>query len=246
MYLSVLDTPFLQDIATEHRKLAESMFVERQYPKGQVIFFQGDEGNEMYIVKSGALKIYRQDENREIILGHQFPGEPVGELEAFHYDNRRAASAASIEKTVLWMIKKQDILELAKLCPEMMRKTIYVLGERLAQANRKLEYLAFLDTRVRVGNLLLDLYSNFGVETEDGLRIEWKITQQHFADMIGLGRESVARVLQELQNNGLVRIVNKQIHILDLAAIQSLSGAQSGNMEGRKWHSTHKYDSLSV
>lgn len=243
MYISVVDTPFFSGIIDEHNKQTiESMFVLKKYPKGQVIFFYGDQGNEMYIIKKGILKIYRQDEDREIIFGHQFPGEAIGELEVFHHDNIRTASVATIESSELWVIKKNDLLELAKKYPTLLHKTIYMLSERLIQANRKLEYLAFLDTRVRVANLLLDLHYNFGESTDTGHIINWKITQQHIANMIGVTRESAARVIHEFQREGLIQQKNRYIYIYNLDAIQQLaSNNQSISEDNRAWHSTHKY-----
>lgn len=138
MYLSVLDTPFFRGmIEDKDRERVESLFVERRYPKGHILFFQGDEGREMFIVKSGTLKIFLQRDAQEIILGHQFPGEMVGELEMFHYDKRRTASVAAIEPSVLWMIRRGDLMELTRQYPEIMRKMIYILSERLIQADRK-------------------------------------------------------------------------------------------------------------
>ncbi len=72
----------------------------------RLFFFQGDEGHEMYIIKSGALKIYQEHEYKQIILAHQFPGETLGELEVLHHDNRRLASAATIEKNDVMDDKK--------------------------------------------------------------------------------------------------------------------------------------------
>jgi cAMP-binding proteins - catabolite gene activator and regulatory subunit of cAMP-dependent protein kinases len=247
MYSSVLDTPFfIGMIEDEHRPLVESRFVERRYPKGQILFHCGDEGHEMYIVKSGVLKIFRESDGLELVLGHQFPGEAVGELEMFHYDNRRTASVATLEPAVLWMIKRDDLLELAKLYPELLRRTIYILSERLIQADRKLEYLAFLDVRVRVANLLLDLYANFGEATENGTRINWKITQQHLASMIGSGRESAAKALHEMQSDGIIEIRNRLIHILDTRALQDIASVRNEHDANRKWHSTFKYDISAV
>ncbi|GIO29383.1 MULTISPECIES: Crp/Fnr family transcriptional regulator [Paenibacillus] len=243
MFDSVLDTSFFKDIIQDKdRGLVESKFVLRTYPKGQILYLHGEEGHEMYIIKSGALKIYRQDDSREIIFGHQFPGEAIGELEMFHHDNRRTASVAAIERTMLWAIKRQDLDELVRMYPDIMRKTIYILSERLTQADRKLEYLAFLDTRVRVANLLLDLYSNFGVETKDGLLISWKITQNHFASMIGVGRESASRVINEFQAEGLLHIKNRMFIIINLDIIQKIAKHEPSVDNERRWHSTHKYD----
>lgn len=243
MFDSVVDTPFFKDLIHEKdRELVESKFVLRSYPKGQILYLHGDEGHEMYIIKSGALKIYRQDDCREIIFGHQFPGEAIGELEMFHHDNRRTASVAAIEQTTLWVIKRQNLDELVRMYPDIMRKTIYILSERLTQADRKLEYLAFLDTRVRVANLLLDLCSNFGTETKIGYLIKWKVTQQHFASMIGVGREAVSRVFKDFQTDGLLHIEGKTLIILDLGRIQNIAKQETLVANERRWHSTHKYD----
>jgi len=243
MYLSVLDTPFFRGmIEDKDREWVESLFVERRYPKGQILFFQGDEGHEMFIVKSGTLKIFLQRDAQEIILGHQFPGEVIGELEMYHYDNRRTASVAAIEPSELRMIRRGELMELTHRYPEIMRKVIYILSERLIQADRKLEYLAFLDMRVRVANLLLDLAINFGVSTEDGLLINWRITQQHMAGMIGAGREATAKVLQELRDDGIISIRNRQIYIENLQALREIAEARKEPDLSRRWHSTYKYD----
>jgi CRP/FNR family cyclic AMP-dependent transcriptional regulator len=239
---SVIDTVFFQDIHIEDEKFVVSKFTERRCRKGQVVFFQGEIGHEMYIVKSGSLKIFREHNAKEIILGHQFQGETIGELEVVHHNNTRLASVAAMEESVLWVINKQNLEELINTYPQLLRKLFYVVSERLDQADRKLDYLAFLDTRLRVVNLLLDLHSNFGLETNEGYLINWKITQQHFAFMIGVNRESAARALQELQTDNIISIDKKLITILDLSTLQKMSSSPYPKEEFRKWHSTYKYD----
>lgn len=241
MLKTVLDSDLFNGIEISDIDFVLSKFIERRFPKNQVIFFQGDQGNEMYIIKSGLLKIYREDDTKEIIFGHQFPGQMIGELEVIHCENHRLASVAAIENTTVWMIKKADLEDLITLYPQILRKIFYVVSERLQQADRKLEYLAFLDARVRVVNLLLDLYSNFGVETKDGYLIEWKITQQHFANMIGIGRESVTRSLQDLQEDKIISIENKLITIIDLPTLKKRAHQDQHPIEKRRWHSSYKY-----
>jgi len=240
VYKSVIETPFFHGIfPTSEVERVSSLFVERSFPTGQIIFFQGDIGNEMYVVKSGALKIYQQDDTREVILGHQFPGETVGELEVIHHDQQRLASVATIEKSTLWILKKLDLDALIEEYPEILRRAFCIVSERLSQADQKIYYLSFLDTRSRVANLLLDLYANFGVETEEGFLINWKITQQHFASMIGLNRESVTRVLKDLQKYNIIQLEKRFIYIIDVEEIQTLAGSLQNKIEKRKWHSFH-------
>lgn len=240
---SVLNTSLFAGIEIADPDLVQSMFIERRYSKGQVLFWQGDPGLHMYIIQSGSLKIFRQAEGKELILGHQFPGETIGELEAVHNSNLRLASAATLEKTVLWAIHKPDLENLILLYPQVLRNLFYVIGERLGQADRKLEYLAFLGTRIRVANLLLDLYSNFGVEAPGGYKIDWKITHQHLAYMIGAGRESVTIALQELQANQIIAVHNKYITVTNLTALKQLANdEQDFFADSREWHPSSKYN----
>ncbi|WP_411343312.1 Crp/Fnr family transcriptional regulator [Paenibacillus sp. WLX1005] len=243
MYFSVADTSFFLNIVKpSNRQDIESKFVLKKYPRGQILYEYGDQGDTMYIVKSGSLKIYRTDDQYEIVLGHQFPGEAVGELELFHHNPMRTASVATLEPSELWMIRRSDMNILVTQYPELMRKVIYILSERLTQADRKIEYLAFLDARVRVANLLLDLCSNFGIQDDITWRINWKVTHQHFADMIGVTRETVTKVINQFQQDGWLYIEKRQFIITNLSMIQHMAGGNMTVHSERIWHSTHKYE----
>lgn len=245
MYQSITDTPFFQHILLPKDVSAVKSAAQLQlYEKGSALYFEGDKGKEMFLVKSGSLKIFRQHSGQEIILGHQFPGEAIGELETFHYHNQRTASVAALEPTEVWMLPGDFMQELAEKYPAFYKKTIYILSERLAQTNRLLEYVTFLDVRMRVANLLLDLHTNFGESTEEGEMIRWKITHQHAANMIGSSREALSRAFHSLQQEKLIRLEKRFIYILDLEKLTALSESseKSGVYQNREWHSSYKYD----
>ncbi|PYE49765.1 Crp/Fnr family transcriptional regulator [Paenibacillus barcinonensis] len=242
MYNDVADTPFFKDIINEEsREFISAKFRERTFPKGHILYFQDDPGHAMYVIKTGILKIYRQEDDQEIVLGHQFPGEVIGELELFHHDNHRTASVATLDKVMVWEIRREQMDEIVRVYPDLMRKVIYILSERLIQADRKIEYLAFLDVRVRAANLLLDLVSNFGKKTSNGLLIDWRITQQHFGSMIGVGRETASKALNDFKNEKLIHMDHRKVYVIDLEGLQGVANANQDPVEKRVWHSTHKY-----
>ncbi|WP_339831809.1 Crp/Fnr family transcriptional regulator [Paenibacillus sp. FSL R7-0272] len=242
MYQSVVDSPFFKDIIKEEeRTWIESKFLLRKYPKNQVLYFQNDPGHTMYVIQTGILKIFRQEDHQEIVLGHQFPGEVIGELELFHHDNLRTASVAAFDEVSVWEIRREQMDEIVRIYPDLMRKVIYILSERLIQADRKIEYLAFLDVRVRAANLLLDLVSNFGKKTSNGYLINWKITQQHFGSMIGVGRETASKALNDFKTEKLIHMDHRKVYVIDLEGLQCVANANQDPVEKRVWHSTHKY-----
>jgi len=218
-----------------------SLFIERTYPKGQILFFQGDEANELYIVKSGVLKIYQEDDVKEVILGHQFSGEPVGEIEVIYDEMPRLASVATLEKTTLWIIKKDEFSLLLNRYPELLRRILYITCERLNQANQKIYYLTFLDTRLQLANLLLDLYENFGQENCDGKVINWKVTQDHIAKMLGLNRESVTRTLRDFKKEGLISTRKRYLYLDNINEIKRIVHQSKSKIDNRTWHSKHNY-----
>lgn len=244
MFDSILNTSLFADIEITEPELVLSMFTERHYTKDSIVFWQGDPGLDMYVIKSGSLMIFRQLDGKELILGHQFPGECIGELEAIHTNNTRLASVAAIEQTILWKICKSDLEKLLTLYPQILRKLFYVVSERLDQADRKLQYLAFLSSKIRIANLLLDLHSNFGVELQEGYLINWKCTHQHMAHMIGVSRESVTIGLQELQAKQIISVRDKYITIDNLPALKKLAQDEETSTNDREWHpsSSYKYN----
>ncbi|MEK5416268.1 Crp/Fnr family transcriptional regulator [Paenibacillus sp. FSL L8-0708] len=241
MSQSILDIPLFKDINVTDIQFVLSKFNERRFAKNCVIFHQGDPGIEMYVIKSGSLKIFREVEGKELILGHQFPGETIGELEVVHSNNSRLASVATLEKTVLWAIHKFDLEDLMDHYPQILRRLFYVVSERLDQADRKIAYLAFLSSKIRIANLLLDLHSNFGVEVNEGYLINWKTTHQHMAYMIGVGRESVTIALNELQSKQIISVHDKYITINDLVALKQLANDEQ-DCKGREWHPSYRYN----
>ncbi len=240
MIRSLLDSDLFKNIPQLDEHYVISKFTEKKFIKNQVVFSQGEPGLEMYVVKSGSLQIYLQENDKVIIVGHQFPGESIGELEVVHYNNHRLASVSAYEDSILWMIRKPELEDLIIRYPMIMHKLFFNISERLAQANRKIAYLAFMDSRLRMANLLLELYDNFGSQTEQGIVIKWKVTQQHLANMIGVNRESAARALKELQTEGIIRIHSKTILLKDLSRLKQIAN-DSNPFGTREWHSTNKY-----
>ncbi|QKS72681.1 Crp/Fnr family transcriptional regulator [Paenalkalicoccus suaedae] len=241
MYQSVIDTTFFHSIIHRNdRELVEQAFIERCYEREHTIYHEGDDGESMFIVKSGSVKILRESDSQEIILGHQLPGETFGELEIFHYDKKRTASVRTLEDTVVWSTTRERLQPILEKYPKLYNRIIYVLSERLVQANRKIDYLAFLNARVRVANLLMDMYYNFK-GTKKGIPfINRKITHQYVADMIGISRESASRVLTELQQKKIIDVRQKLIYIDNYAQLKQMArSSKHEEDEARIWHRSY-------
>jgi CRP/FNR family transcriptional regulator len=227
-----------KDIPKDRLEEFRPLFKLRRFNKNHILIYEDDPGDEVYFIRSGMVKVYRMKEAQEIVFNFHFPGNAVGELEAICEAKRlpRMASVEAFEPVTAWMLAKQDLLSIIDKHPVVLRRAYNLLVERLVIMNRKLRSLTFDDTRTRTADMIMDLYHNFGVAEEGAHRIEFKITQSLLADMLGLTRESVSKVLGEFKKEGVISIEHKTIHILNLPQLERMCQEPNEAAVQRVWH----------
>ncbi|MDI3280622.1 MAG: Crp/Fnr family transcriptional regulator [Bacillota bacterium] len=204
-----------------HRLLA--IAGERTYRKGSTIFFENDPGEALYVILAGRVKVYKlAADGREKILAILGPGEYFGEMSLLD-GLPRSASTEAMETTRLLMIQRQEFLSLLSAHPSLALKVIAELSRRLRQANAQVEELAFLDVRGRVARGLLALVAAHGSPHPAGQRIDLRLTHKELASYCGAARETVTRVLLELQDSGAIEVDGHRIVVVDRAALEELA-----------------------
>jgi len=209
-----MKVPFFQELSPDELEPIAELLLERRYKKGATIFLEGDQGDELYIIKSGMVKIFRFDGVREVILALFREGDYFGEMEVIQRtEYGRSASAETLEPSVLYGLKRKDFVEFMEQKPQVALKLLDISMSRLRSTNEQLRNLTFLDARSRIIKTIIRLSQEHGVLTADGTLIDLKLTHQQLADMVSTVRETVTKVLLELQNKQLIHIDKKRILI---------------------------------
>jgi len=214
--------PFFQDLEDEDLAKLAPLFLTRTYEKGTNIFREGEAGEELFIIKSGVVKIYRDDEVRDIILAIFRDGDFFGEMAVLENEQVRSASAKTMEKTVVYYLTRRDFVALLEQNPKISRRILETALDRLRKANELITDLTLLDVRTRIIKMMLRLTEKHGVNQKTGILIDLKLTHQQIADMTGTVRETVTKVLLDLQNQDFIQIKKKKILICNLAEIERL------------------------
>lgn len=214
--------PFFEELTEEELRAISSMVITRTYEKGRNVFLEGEEGDELYIIKSGVINIYRIDEAREIILAIFGEGDFFGEMAVLENEQVRSASAKTMEKSILYALKRQDFMSLLNRNPNISMKMLKTTLDRLRKANELITNLTILDARTRVIRMILRLADQHGIQHKDGVLINLKLTHQQIADMTGTVRETVTKILLELQNEKLIHIEKKKIMIYDIEKLEQI------------------------
>lgn len=202
--------------------LAETM-VERQYKKGETLFFEGDPGDSLYIVSSGTVKVYRvAEDGREKTLALLGAGEFFGEM-ALLDEGPRSAIAETMEPTTLYHLHRSDFLKTVTAEPTIALRIIRVLSRRIRQTNAQVMDIVFRDVRGRVANTLGELCDRHGKPTQAGTRIDLILTHQELANLVGTARETVSRILAELQDNHCLTVDGRYLVLKDREKLDAIA-----------------------
>jgi len=211
--------PFFREIAPEVLARIVPYIAEKTYKKGAIIFFEGDEGDEIYFIRSGAVNIYSFDGVKKVILAFLREGEYFGEMALIKPGLLRSATAETTQATKVYTLRRGDFERLIENNPRLAFHLLDYTMERLRRANQQIYDLTFLTVRTRIIKRLLRLAQEYGTPTSQGTVIGLKLTHQQLAEMVGAVRETVSKVLSELQEEGLIKIQAKMIIVPDEEAL---------------------------
>lgn len=217
----VRNVPLFEHLKDEELMTISSLFIERKYKKNAIIFFEGDTGDELFVVKSGTVKIYRLDNTKQITLTLFRGGDFFGEMSLVQRGFTRSANAETLEQSILYTLNRTTFFECMERTPSLCLKLLEVTMNRLRKANEQIHDLTFLDVRTRILKTVYQLSLDYGEVKRGQTQIAIKLTHQEIANLVGTVRESVTKVLQELQEEGTISVDNKMITILDMPTLIS-------------------------
>ncbi len=182
----------------------------RHSAKDTVVFFENEEGDSFFMILEGRVRVtILGDDGREIILTMLGPGDFFGEM-ALLDNEPRSATAIAAEDTELLCLHRGDFQKIATK-RSITAALIKVLTQRLRRANHQIQTLALLDVYGRVARVILDMAREEGRRLKDGRIAFRRATHQELASRIGTTRETVTRMLKDLERQGMISVDGREI-----------------------------------
>lgn len=213
--LAAADTP-LSPVCIGHlwmfRELAESELellagsaVRRQRQKGGYVFCQGDRTEELFLLKSGRVRLVKYlDSGGEITLDIRKAGDFIGEnmlsAEAFY-----PVTAVCMENTLTCGFSKKQFEEIIMRFPNIGLQVIRNMSECISQLTSRVGSMASTTIEEKLHSVLLNIASQHGRTTSAGLAIDFPLTHEELGFLIGAHRVSVTRAMKNLKDQGRVR-----------------------------------------
>lgn len=198
----------------------------KQVPKGSVFFRKGDAGDVMFAIVSGMVRICASsDEGKEVVLGILNEGDLFGEISLLD-GQQRAADAVAMTLCNVLVLKRQDFLDYLTADPNFALGLMQSLAQRLRATDSQIEDAAFLGLPGRIAKRLLNLAREYGSKTASGIRIQLKLSQQELANLVGVSRESVNRIIVNWTADGLLGRDGRHFVIHDLPNLERIACGQ--------------------
>ncbi|WP_295655733.1 response regulator [uncultured Mucilaginibacter sp.] len=183
----------------------------RQFKKNQVIYYEGDKGNGLYLLLSGKIKTIKlAEDGRELMTGIYTDDDYLG-ITAVLSNEPFSDTATALEDSTLCLIPKDQIEPLLNLYPDVAKEFIKLLANDIREKEEQLLQLAYHSVRKRMAEAMLRLGKQGAKNGET-----FKMTREDLAAMAGMATETVSRTLSDFKDEGLIDKKGSTITILDL------------------------------
>lgn len=107
------------------------------YPRGAVIFREGEKGDVMYVIQGGSVGISRKIDAKDVRIATLGPGEILGEMALFDMQDRSATAIVETEARIL-TIDKHKLFATISRDPTLAFKIIETMSKRIRRLNEEL------------------------------------------------------------------------------------------------------------
>ena len=207
--------PIFSDLPAETLKMIENIGTRKVYKKNDVVLMEEKVGTALFVIIKGKVKVARSStDGREVILTILSESDFFGEM-AILDGLTRSATVTAIEESELFLIQRNDFLNLLREYPEISISLLQELTKRLRSADAKIKALSLKDAEGKVATVILQLADDIGKIKHGKVEIERLPLQQDLANMAGTSRETISRTLHTFAKKGLIELDGSKLSILD-------------------------------
>ncbi len=217
--------PIFSSLSRQEMLEVESIAIAKKYARGDMIYMEGDQGDRLYVVHRGLVKVFRLSPNgKEQVIRVLGPGEFMGELALFS-PATLTDNAVALEEASLCLIEGTLIKDLMQKHPLIAFKVIEELSKRLESAENLIRDINLHPVEQRLAEALLRMVQ----EQEKGAgggdsAIVLPMTKGALASQLGMTQETLSRKLSSFQEQGLIELQGaRKIVIIDRDGLDEIA-----------------------
>ena len=208
--------PFFSTLMPDEIEQVEQLFKKRHFAKEQIVLYEEDTSSFMYLIYSGKVRVVKMNEEvKEQIITIHKRKDFFGEMSLLDGKTSPATIIAH-EDAVIGFLDKNSFDEHLLQNDGVRRKIMDLLCGRLRESWEMIKILSFNaeNAQDRVMSLLARLGQIYGIRDGRGTIIDVKLTHQQMASYASVTRETMSRVLRNLEKSGVISVLeNKEIRL---------------------------------
>ena len=209
-------TAIIGRLAQQNKQVGESLTV-RSFPAGETVCEAKEMAHSLFLIASGRVQLYRTTrDGRSFVVATLGPGSMFGENSILGGEGPDTYAVA-LEPCTLWVMPRQRALEISSTDAMFGFGLLQAMGQRVMEAENRLEQMAYSTISSRLAALLLEL-------GEGDPKNVVHATHQELADMLGTWRETVSKTLQDFRRRGWIASGRRHLMLLDKESLQLEAG----------------------
>jgi len=191
----------------------------RTFQKDEIIFCEGEHGDELFIIQKGSVKIVKITESSEILLAVLKPGDIFGEM-ALLESKPRAAGAVAYEDCQLMAVNRENFQQMIKTQPQLIARLTTLLSERIWLIYKQLANTQISDPVGRMYDMLQIQIEKKKVDINTASNFTFDFGLKELATMVGIPQGDGTLFGRKLMENPAFRLQDDKIFVKDLKEIE--------------------------
>jgi CRP/FNR family transcriptional regulator len=193
----------------------------RTVVRGDALYRAGDPFASLYAVRTGFFKTcVSSEDGRDQVTGFQMGGELLG-LDGIGSD-RHTCDAIALEDANVCVIPYHQLEDLSRELSDLQRQFHRIMSREIVRDHGVMLLLGSMRAEERLAAFLLNLTQRLRARGFSGSSLILRMTREEIGSFLGLKLETVSRAFSRFQEEGLLEVRQRQIEILNQAALQAL------------------------
>lgn len=193
--------------------------VEVKYTKGDVVYEEGQNSNNIYLIASGLIKCHKLDEQGKDLTTALYKEDDLFGYTSFTQNTPYQETATVIQDSKLIALSKNELINVLNSNHKVTLELIQLLTEDLSTVKDQLLEMAYSSVKKKTATTILKFAEKLNRNPEDVIRI----SRNDLASVAGIALESLIRTLSGFKDLGIIEIEGRNIKILDIQQLQQIN-----------------------
>jgi CRP/FNR family transcriptional regulator, anaerobic regulatory protein len=207
-------------------RVDELIYTRRRMRRGESLYRAGDEFSSLYAVRSGFFKaVQTLEDGRDQVTGFYMSGEIIG-MDGIGPEVH-ILNTVALEDSEVCVIPYSRLESLGRDMQAVRHQFHKAMSREIVREHGVMLLLGTMRAEERLATFLLNLSQRFTARGYSASEFNLRMTREEIGSYLGLKLETVSRAFSRFQEDGLISVQQKHIHILDVGGLRKVMGQAS-------------------